>query len=72
MTDNQLQLAVKRQIQKRERANKMTFIGGTFSVVYGMTFAYVMPGVESIVLGSIITLFGLLVFSFSVVAKNNK
>lgn len=72
MTDNQLQLAVKRQIQKRERANKMTFIGGTFSVVYGMTFAYVMPGVEAIVLGSIITLFGLLVFSFSVVAKNNK
>ena len=72
MNNNQLQLAVKKQIQKRERANKMTFIGGTFSIVYGLTFAYVMPGIEAIVLGTIITLFGVLVFGFSAVAKNNK
>lgn len=72
MTDNQLQLAVKRQIKARERANKMTFISGTFLTVYGMTFAYVMPGIEGTVVGSIIAVFGICVFGFSSAAKNNK
>lgn len=72
MTDNQLQLAVKKQIQKRERANKITFIAGTFSVVYGITFAWLLPGVEAVVLGTFITLFGAFIFSFSAATKYNK
>ena len=72
MNNNQLQHAVKKQIQKRERANKITFIAGTFSIAYGVTFAWLFPGVEAIVLGSFIALFGAFLFTFSIVTKQNK
>ena len=69
-----IQLVKKAQqetIAKRNRANKITFIAGTFSVVYGLTFAFIMPGINAVILGSFITVFGLFVFSFSVAAKHN-
>jgi hypothetical protein len=58
-------------IVKRNRANKITFIAGTFCLVYGLTFAFIMPGIEAIILGSFITVFGVFIFSFSVAAKQN-
>jgi hypothetical protein len=58
-------------IAKRNRANKITFIAGTYFLVYGLIFAFIMPGIEAIILGSFITIFGVFIFSFSVAAKQN-
>ena len=69
MTNQELQLVAKQTIKTRNRANVWTFIAGMFSIIYGISFACIMPGIEAIVLGSIITAFGILVFAFSVVAR---
>ena len=69
MTNQELQLVVKQTIKTRNRANVWTFIAGIFSTVYGLTFLFIMPGVEAIILGSIITAFGLLVIAFSITSR---
>jgi len=70
MTNQELQMATEKMIKKtRSRANVWTFIAGIFSIVYGITFAYIMPGIEAIVLGSLITVFGTLVIAFSITSR---
>lgn len=69
MTNQELQLVAKQTIKTRNRANVWTFITGIFSIVYGISFAYIMPGTEAIILGSLITVFGTLVFAFSIAAR---
>ena len=69
MTNQELQLVVKQTIKTRNRANVWTFIAGIFSTVYGLTFLFIMPGVEAIILGSIITAFGFLVIAFSITSR---
>jgi uncharacterized membrane protein HdeD (DUF308 family) len=73
MTNQELQMATEKMIEKmiktRSRANVFTFIAGIFSTVYGLTFLFILPGVEAIILGSIITAFGLLVIAFSITSR---
>jgi hypothetical protein len=72
MITNEMIKQVQREtIAKRKRANTITFVAGTFCIVYGMTFAFVMPGIEAVVLGTFITVFGIFIFAFSTAVKNN-
>ena len=72
MTKELIKQVQQETIAKRKRANAITFAAGTFCIVYGMTFAFIMPGVEAVVLGTFITVFGIFIFAFSTAAKNNK
>lgn len=69
MTNQELQVATEKMIKTRNRANVWTFIAGTFCLVYGLVFAYIMPGIEAIIIGIIIATFGTFIFAFSIVAR---
>jgi len=71
MNNQELQNVVKKQIKTRNRANNFTFISGTFLLVYGMTFTFLIPGINAVILGSMITVFGVFIFGFSVASKKN-
>jgi hypothetical protein len=66
MTNQELQVATEKIIKTRSRANTFTLTAGTFCTLYGLVFLLFLPGVEAIILGSMITAFGILVLAFSI------
>jgi hypothetical protein len=71
MTNQELQIAVEKHIKAQKRANTRTLVASILIMVYGVTFMTIMPGINGTILGALISVFGVLIFGFSMAARPN-
>jgi len=75
--DNDRMMAIKAKkaaehhIKAQKRSNRITFAASIAVMVYGLTFMSIMPGLNGLILGVIISLFGVLLFGFSIASRPN-
>jgi len=63
--------AMEQRLKSQKRSNRITLIASIIVMVYGLTFMTIMPGLNGVILGAIISLFGVLLFGFSMAARPN-